>query len=264
MAFSVARLLDVPTVKSAARSAANWVDLQLSFILEQLRAVAPRTRGRLLDVGCGEKPYESIFLPYVSEYVGIEHEATFQGTETAQRARRPDLYYDGKRLPFADRTFDTVMSIQVFEHTPDPQGVLDEMARVVKRDGIVIVCVPFSFRLHEEPHDYFRFTPHGLRAMFDAAGLTIDEIWSQGDLWSVLGHKLNTYLARRVARLDGVAQQLGKMGHEEATAVRPRYWTLPFVAPTMGIVSGMARVLDRVAVDGTETLSYLAIGRPKS
>lgn len=154
--------------------------------------------------------------------------------------------------------------MQVLEHTPKPQRVLDEIGRVVRKDGLVIVCVPFSFRLHEEPNDYFRYTPHGLRTMFDTAGLAMEGIWSQGDLWSVLGHKLNSYLASRVARLDALAQQMGKMSHEDAQSRPPRYWTLPFVLPTMGTVSGMARVLDRIAPDGTETLSYLAFGRPRA
>ncbi len=257
------RILRQPTVRRAARGASDWVDLQYSYIIRQLGEIAPRTRGRLLDVGCGEKPYEPIFRPYVTEYVGVEYEGTFGATEASRRDSPPDFTYDGHTLPFEDRSFDTVITVQVLEHTPTPQRVLDEIGRVVRRDGLVIVCVPFSFRLHEEPNDYFRYTPHGLRTMFEHASLSMDGIWSQGDLWSVLGHKLNSYQASRVARLDGIAQQMGKMGHEDARPQPPRYWTLPFVLPTMGTVSGMARVLDRYAPDGTETLSYLAFGRPR-
>jgi SAM-dependent methyltransferase len=263
MDFSVQGLLALPPVRRAARTAADWVDLQLTYIMDQMAAIAPRAKGRLLDVGCGEKPYEHIFRPYVTDYVGVEYDATFSATESSRREGKPDFYYDGKRLPFEDKSFDTVISIQVFEHTPDAQTVLNEIARVVKKDGLVVVCAPFSFRLHEEPHDYFRYTPHGLRTMFDRAGLEVEGIWNQGDLWSVIGHKLNTYLARNVARLDGVAQQMGKMGHEDRSTTKPRYWTLPIVVPTMGVVSGMSRVLDRVAHDGTETLSFLAFGHPK-
>ena len=67
--------------------AANWVDLQWSVTVEQLRAVAPRARGRLLDVGCGSKPYEAIFRPYVSEYVGLELESSFAQTSAASSGR---------------------------------------------------------------------------------------------------------------------------------------------------------------------------------
>jgi SAM-dependent methyltransferase len=257
------RFVEATGARRAARRVADWVDLQYSILIDQLEAVAPRPRGRLLDVGCGEKPYESIFRPYVSEYVGVEHASTFGSTQTASRSQKPDVLYDGKTLPFESRSFDTVISIQVLEHTPDPQTLMNEMGRVVRADGMVLVCVPFSFRLHEEPHDYFRYTPHGMRSMFDAAGLVVDEIWSQGDLWSVLGHKLNSYLAFRVARLDALAQLMGKLGHEGSRTVSPRFWTFPFILPAMGAVTASSRLLDRIAPDGTETLSYLVLGRPK-
>lgn len=263
MAFALEGLVDASGIKRAARGAADWVDLQYSQLIRDLHAVAPKTRGRLLDVGCGEKPYEPIFSPYVSEYVGVEYSPTFEGTQTSARPTKPDFFYDGKVLPFESRSFDSVISIQVLEHTPDPQSVVNEMGRVVKADGVVVVCVPFSFRLHEEPNDFFRFTPHGLRSMFDTAGLTVEEIWNQGDLWSVLGHKLNSYLAFRVARLDALAQMMGKLGHEETRTATPRFWTFPVVLPLMAMVSGGARVLDRIAPDGTETLNYLIVGRPK-
>src|SRR5262249_7069521 len=149
---------------------------------------------------------------------------------------KPDFFYDGTSFPFAAQSFDTVICVQVLEHTPNPQAVLNEMARVVKKDGIVVVSVPFSFRLHEEPNDFFRYTSHGLRSMFDAAGLVADEIWKQGDLWSVLGHKFNSYLAFRVARLDALAQAMGKLGHERARTASPRFWTFPVVLPLIGMV----------------------------
>jgi len=268
---SIARLLNGGTidallrlshVKTSARRASDWVDLQLSAIVEHLEAIAPRARGRLLDVGCGEKPFEAIFMPHVTEYVGVEYEATFSGTHSSTRSSKPDVYYDGKTLPFPDRSFDTVISVQVLEHTPHPQQVVGEMARVAKKDGLVAASVPFSFRLHEEPHDYFRYTPHGLRSMFESAGLIVDGIWPGRDIWGVIGHKVNSFLAFRVARIESLAQQLGKHGHESSRSAPPRLWTLPAVLPAMAAISATARVLDRVAPDGTEALSYLIFGHP--
>jgi SAM-dependent methyltransferase len=257
------RVLQLPQVRRVARLGSDWVDLQYSALIDQLKTIAPRTSGKLLDVGCGEKPYEPIFRPYIREYVGVEHEATFSVTHASSRSSKPDAFYDGKTLPFESHTFDTVISIQVLEHVTSPQSVLNEMARVAKKDALVIVSAPFSFRLHEEPHDYFRYTPHGLRAMFDAAGLTVDEIWSERDLWGVVGHKINSFLAFRLARIDSLAQSIGKHGHEGAPADPPRLWTLPFVLPLMATISGASRVLDRLAPDGTEALSYLAFGHPR-
>lgn len=254
-------LLGVPALRRAVRQATDWVDLQWSLIVELLTRVAPTARGRLLDVGCGERPYEHIFRPFVSEYVGIEHEASFKRTAAAESARKPDLFYDGRRLPFEDGSFDTILNVQVLEHTPDPLHLLREMARVLRRDGVLILSAPFQFRLHEEPHDYFRYSPHGLRALCAEAGLEIVETHAQGSLWSVIAHKLNNYLAFSVARIGDLAQRAGKLQHEARAQSRPRIWTLPFVAPTMIGLSGAARILDRVLEDPEEAFGFLIIAR---
>jgi SAM-dependent methyltransferase len=248
-------------VSRAARRVSDWVDLQWSLIVDQLEKVAPRAHGRLLDVGCGDRPYEPIFLPHVTEYIGIEHEATFAATAASGNARKPDLQYDGQRLPFEDRTFDTVLNVQVLEHTPHPKELVFEMARVLKDSGVLILSAPFTARLHEQPHDYFRYTPHGLKVLCAEAGLEIVEVLAQGSLWSVLGHKLNSYLALRVGRLGGLAQQMGKLPHEGASVERPRYWTLPVVGLVMVGVAASARVLDRLAPEPEEALGFLIVAR---
>jgi SAM-dependent methyltransferase len=253
-------------VRRTVRRAADWVDLQYSFILEQIAKAAPRAQGRLLDVGCGDKPYEPTFRPYVTEYIGIEHEGVFAQTNASTSERRPDLYYDGNRLPFGDASFDTVLSIQVLEHTPRPVPLLREMARVLRPGGLLILSAPFSGRLHEEPFDFFRYTPHGLRAICAEAGLEVTEVWDQGNIWSVIGHKLNSFLAFRVAGIQGLAMQIGK--HEQETSQGPksksRPWTLPVVAPAMFAIASGARVLDRVAPDVTESLSYMIFARHRA
>jgi SAM-dependent methyltransferase len=248
-------------VRQVARRASDWVDLQESLLLEVFARVAPKAGGRLLDVGCGQRPYESLFLPYVTEYVGIEHEATFGKTHASTSAKAPDLYYDGERLPFEDKCFDTVLNVQVLEHTPEPGRLVIEMARVLKDDGLLILTAPFDFRLHEQPHDYFRYTPHGLRTLCQKAGLEVVETYPLGSLWSIVAHKLNSYLAFRVARVGGLAQAMGKLQHEGAAVAPPRLWTLPVVAPMMVGLSTGARVLDRVLAEPEESLGFLILAR---
>jgi SAM-dependent methyltransferase len=257
-------LLSSPALKRAARSASDWIDLQESLLLAAFERVAPRARGRLLDVGCGQRPYENLFLPHVTEYLGIEHEATFGHTHASTSAKAPDLYYDGKRLPFEDKSFDTVLNVQVLEHTPEPGALVAEMARVLKDDGVLILTAPFDFRLHEQPHDYFRYTPHGLRTLCEKAGLELFETHPLGSLWSIVAHKLNSYLAFRVARIGGLAQAMGKLQHEGSAAAPLRLWTLPFVAPLMVGFAGGARVLDRVLAEPEESLGFLILARRKS
>jgi SAM-dependent methyltransferase len=248
-------------MKQLLRRAADWIDLQWSALEHSLKAVAPRAHGRLLDVGCGDKPYEAWFRPFVSSYVGVEHAGTFSVTAASGMRGRPDVVYGGGTLPFRDGSFDTVLSVQVLEHTPRPAELMAEMSRVLAPDGVLILTAPFQFRLHEQPHDYFRYSPHGLRRLCADVGLEVFETVAQGSLWSVIGHKLNSYLALRVARVGQLAQGMGKLGHEAPQGQGVRWWTLPVVGPSVVSIAAGARLLDRWAADPEESLGYLVLAR---
>jgi SAM-dependent methyltransferase len=246
-------------IPQAIRVVSDWVDLQWSLLIRALENVAPQARGRLLDVGCGNKPYERIFRPHVSEYLGIEREAAFNATAANLGGSRPDYFYDGDRLPFADHTFDTILSVQVLEHTARPRELMAEMARVLKKNGAMILAAPFSFRLHEEPMDFFRYTPYGLRELCNEAGLTVITVEQIGSLWSLVGHKLNSYLALNIARMGGVAQDMGKLSHEAPDQPGARVWTFPFVVPAILLVAGWARLMDRLFFDRQEALGFVIV-----
>ena len=76
-----------------------------------------------------------------------------------------------------------------------------------------------------------------------------------------LGHKLNSYLAFRVGRIGGLAQEMGKLGHEAAQAPRPRLWTLPFVGASMVAIATAARLLDPILPEPDETLNFIVLAR---
>ena len=248
-------------MKQLIRRTADWVDLQWSALERSLKAVAPMAHGRLLDVGCGDKPYEAWFRPFVRSYVGVEHAGTFSATAAAGMRDRPDVVYSGGTLPFRDGSFDTVLSVQVLEHTPRPAALVAEMSRVLAPNGTLILTAPFQFRLHEQPHDYFRYSPHGLRQLCADVGLEVFETVAQGGLWSVLGHKLNSYLALRVARVGALAQIMGKLGHEAPAGQGVRWWTLPVVGPSVVSIAAGARLLDQWLPDPEESLGYLVLAR---
>ena len=256
---SINALLKTPALARTFRTTADWIDLEWWALNASLIHAAQFSRGALLDVGCGDKPHEHIFRPYVDSYVGVEYDTTFSATKASTHDRKADVLYDGLTLPFEDRSFDTVLSVQVLEHTPNPFELFAEMARVLRDKGTLILTVPFSGRLHEEPHDYLRFTPHIMRELCKRNGLKVKEIRARGGFWSVLGHKLNSYLGFRVLRMGGLVQALGKVSQEAPMTAAPRLWTLPVVAPTMVAIAGSARVLDRHLPDPTEMLGLLLI-----
>jgi SAM-dependent methyltransferase len=65
-----------------------------------------------------------------------------------------------------DNTFDCVVCTEVLEHTLQPFHAVDEMHRILKPGGLAFVSTPFNFRIHGPLPDCWRFTEHGLRALF--------------------------------------------------------------------------------------------------
>lgn len=77
-----------------------------------------------------------------------------------------DVVADAHFLPFKDASFDIVYSIAVLEHVKKPWVVADEIARILRPGGHVVLELPFLNVIHDK-HDYFRFTDRGIRSMFD-------------------------------------------------------------------------------------------------
>ena len=72
---------------------------------------------------------------------------------------------DAHFLPFLNNSVDVVWLCAVLEHIQNPFQVMDEVYRVLKPGGIVLISVPFIQYLHASPHDYFRYTKYGIRSI---------------------------------------------------------------------------------------------------
>lgn len=247
-------------MKEALKRLADWVDIYLSGVRRLLLKAAPYCHGRLLDVGCGRKPYKNIFAPYVDEYVGVEYAASFRLTNDFSETSA-DFFYDGADLPFENASFDSVVSFSTLEHTPDPFQLFREMVRILRPGGTIVQHVPFSFRLHEEPHDYYRFSKYALRDLCERNNLEVRDIIAQGTLWSVIAHKLTTFLAFRVLRMLAVAQNLGKLGMESTSRRRARYWAIPLVAPVIVLVVSISKILEKTAPIPDDALAFMVIAQ---
>jgi SAM-dependent methyltransferase len=107
---------------------------------------------RVLDVGCGLKPYRSLFKNL--EYIGID----IEGGGHDDRAKHVDKYYDGISIPYENASCGVVICTQVLEHASDPEALINEIARVLKPGGVVLFSMPFIYPEHEEPYDFRRYT----------------------------------------------------------------------------------------------------------
>lgn len=87
-----------------------------------------------------------------------------------------------RMLPFEDSEFDTVLLTDVLEHIPEPLHAMTEIARVLRPGGKLILSVPFFYWIHEEPHDYYRYTKFALERFCDLSGLNVLELRPYGGL----------------------------------------------------------------------------------
>ena len=144
---------------------------------------------RVLDVGCGEKPY----LPYfdgASEYVGVD----------VDESAHADLVGAVERLPLADASFDLVLCIQVLEHVDDPARAVRELHRVVRPGGRVLVATHGTYVFHPSPVDHWRWTHTGLARLFEENGE-----WRSVEVAAGAGHGVVARPARRRVRRPGRA-----------------------------------------------------------
>ena len=136
-------------------------------LLKGIRRFSPLLTGRLMDFGCGSKPYRSLFD--VTEYTGID----FENPGHPHLNEQIDVFYDGKHIPFPDETFDSIFSSEVFEHVFNLDEVLKELNRVLVTGGQILATCPFSICEHEIPNDFARYSSYGLRSVFEKNGFEV-------------------------------------------------------------------------------------------
>jgi SAM-dependent methyltransferase len=127
---------------------------------EAVRAHDELGRYRVLDVGCGLKPYHSLFAPYAAEYVGVDPVDN----------PHADLKGSVEELPVDDASFDVVLCVQVLEHCADPALGIRELRRVTAPGGRVLASTHGVMSYHPAPTDYWRWTHAGLAKLFTDNG----------------------------------------------------------------------------------------------
>ncbi|MFA4871762.1 MAG: class I SAM-dependent methyltransferase [Patescibacteria group bacterium] len=115
----------------------------ISHCLDQIKGV-------VIDIRGGAAKYRSLMTKIVSY---------------ASSADDEDI--EGGISNFVDNTFDAVLALEVLEHTARPQAALQEIKRILKPGGVLILTVPFLLSYHARPNDYFRYTKEGLGLMLN-------------------------------------------------------------------------------------------------
>jgi SAM-dependent methyltransferase len=135
--------------------------------------------GRVVDIGCGNKPYLPVIKSQIDSYTGCD---------IVQSSKQcVDVICPANKIPLNSDEYDTIISTQTIEHVEDHQGLVNEAFRLLKPGGFFIVSGPMYWPLHEEPYDFFRITKYGFSLLLHKSGFEIVESKANGGKWALCG-----------------------------------------------------------------------------
>ncbi len=162
-------------------------------LIDGLREISPFLQnGKLLDIGCGSKPYEELFK--VEEYCGIDIEVSGHNHASS----KVDKFYDGKVIPYSNEDFDHVFSSEVFEHVFNIDELLSETNRVLKPGGKFAFTCPFVWDEHEQPYDFARYTSFAIEHMLTKHGFKLIKLKKSTGYIETVMQMLSVYLYQNV------------------------------------------------------------------
>jgi SAM-dependent methyltransferase len=165
-------------------------------LFQWLRDKKSSVTGDVLDFGCGSMPYKDL-LEFADSYTGLDLGTTEHGLS------KPDVTFDGRKIPFDAEHFDTVVMCEVLDDLEDPSLQLGEIHRVLKPGGVLLLTTSFVWELHEEPYDIARYTEHGLRHILERAGFEIQEMRKLGHYTRTLGQMTAMYWYQTLGKIPG-------------------------------------------------------------
>jgi SAM-dependent methyltransferase len=129
---------------------------RISYFYE--RYIPMHCKGKLVDLGCGNVPLYIIYKDYCETNICLDWPVSIH----------QNIFFDclcnlRNNIPLQTEYFDTIIISDVLEHIPNPSNLFSEMYRILKKDGIIIINVPFFYWLHEMPYDYYRYSEFALK-----------------------------------------------------------------------------------------------------
>lgn len=166
------------------------------------RAFEIHARGRLLDMGCGKAPLYEAYRAHVSDVQCVDwanspHESSYLDKVC-------DL---SGRIPYPDESFDTIILSDVLEHLPEPAHCWIEMNRLLVPGGKALLNVPFYYQVHEEPHDFYRYTEFALRRFAERSGFQVVQLVPIGGAVEILADLTGKLLSGVKLGIGAIAVQ---------------------------------------------------------
>ncbi len=150
-----------------------------------------KIKGNVLDIGCGSKPYEELFVN-ATNYVGLD--TKYSGH--VHKNESVDVFYNGKVFPFENNSFDNAVCFQVLEHVDDIDLFIKEIKRVVAKNGYILFSMPFIWEEHELPFDFRRYTYYGIKNLLNKHNLSLINYEKYCDGMEMIPQFINIYLRK--------------------------------------------------------------------
>lgn len=206
--------------------------LEHSSVRDSITSVKEFLKNKVLDLGSGEQPYAPIVKARTAQYFCID--------VTISDSKKPDVRGDSLSLPFKDDSIDTILCTQVLEHVRKPFDLFQQVSRVLKEDGYLILTAPQAWPLHEEPYDFFRYTKYGLAELAESNNLKVVKLEERGGGITAIGQLTAAVL-------------YDTFGKRQLTRVPMKIALAPILS--------LCRVLDKIFYYPRFTLGYLMVAQ---
>ena len=156
-----------------------------------IEEVRNHAHGTFLDIGCGRQWYRNSLEPLFKKYIALDHPQI----KSKYKSNHPIEYEaDAEHLPLSDKSVNVAMMNLVIEHIANPEKALQEVKRVLKRDGLFIIYAVENYPVHGDiPVTFQHFTRNGLRELFLKLGFKIKKTRSFGNFWQTKATYQNVY-----------------------------------------------------------------------
>lgn len=215
-----------------------------AWVAEQARQLPPGSV--VLDVGAGSCPYRDLFAHCVYK---TQDFATLHSQQLRGGSYGPiDYVGDAAEIPVPDDSFDAVLCTEVLEHHAQPMELVNELGRILKPGGRLLLSAPLGSGIHQEPYHYYGgFTPYWYRAFLPKAGL--------GDITVSANAGSFKFFAQEAIRFLRMSRPFGPTLPVGSSLVWAPFWVLLF--PVLGLVVPVAcHLLDRFDEERRFTVGY--------
>ena len=225
-----------------------------SSLKKRIGETFPYVKGKVLDVGCGEKPYEKLFCAEIDAYVGVDQPSSHHFYTPQTRA---DVFGDACRLPFLSESFETVLCTEVLPHIENPNSCFAEFASVLRPGGFLIVTANKSWerRTGLPIPDFWRFTDQGLALLAEKQNLNVIYTKPGCGFLAMIGQLLCRFLNKEFIYRKALYEDTDK---------KPSLIAAFFVLPVIAFIQIFFGLLEKLYHSKLDTLFYILVAqKPK-